>query len=331
MADERIRTRRQFLRDGLTLASCGAFARRGGGAAGSIVRPTHGTARGRARAAVDGRALVIVHLAGGNDGLNTIVPFRRDAYYRSRPHLALARHGLLRISDELGFHPAAVGLKRLFDEGLLAIVQGVGYPNPKRSHLQSMDVWDTALPDSERDDGWMERHLGPVRRRRDAGGTRQAFVQALRNIERLVAAGSPDRVYRVSLGGFDTHSAQQDRQPPLLAQLGEGLTAFVADLNARGNLERVALMVFSEFGRTIGENGSRGTDHGGAAPVFVVGGRVAGGVYGEHPDLDGADGGDLPYTVDFRRVCAGILRDWLETDAAGVLGGRFEPLKLLRT
>ena len=158
-----------------------------------------------------------------------------------------------------------------------------------------------------------------------------ALGKSLRMIHRMIAAGLPTRVYYVSQGGFDTHSNQIGRHKGLLADLGNSLRAFDAALKASGDQDRTLLMTFSEFGRRVQENGSRGTDHGAAAPMFLVGNRVHPGMHGQMPSLERLRDGDLTYTVDFRQVYAAVIEDWLEADSGKILHGRFKPLRIIKT
>jgi uncharacterized protein (DUF1501 family) len=147
----------------------------------------------------------------------------------------------------------------------------------------------------------------------------------------MIASGLPTRVYYVTLGGFDTHSNQPFRHQQLLTTLTSALNAFTKDLQAMGHLDRTMIMTFSEFGRRVAENGSQGTDHGEAAPLFVIGGRVKPGFHGTFPNLAPSKlrRGDVPYSTDFRRLYATMLRDWLKADDVKVLGKRFETLSIL--
>jgi uncharacterized protein (DUF1501 family) len=150
-------------------------------------------------------------------------------------------------------------------------------------------------------------------------------------VSKLIGGGLPTRVYYVSQGGYDTHTNQVGTQQRLLQDLGDSLKAFVADLQAQGNLSRVLVMTFSEFGRRVAENASGGTDHGAAAPVFVIGDRVKAGLLGRYPSLAPGDlyQGDIRYNVDFRSVYAAVLEDWLKTPSAPILGRQFTPLKVV--
>ena len=367
------------------------------------------------------RVLVVLQLSGGNDGLNTVVPHADDTYYDQRFTIAVPKPQVRRIDDHIGFHPALEGYSDLLEAGRLAVVQGIGYPNPNRSHFSSMDIWHTArATPGPRDDGWLGAaadrlparddhsvvglHLGggerpralhgrvapipSVRSLRDfqldlgdrwletfardqaeaaatGGGndlldyiratSRAAIVSSrqvrqvlgdgpgpvryppsdtadhLRTVARLIDAGLGTRVYYLSVGGFDTHANQRDAHAGLLRRVAEASRAFLADLAARGQLDRVLLMTFSEFGRRIRENGTKGTDHGTAAPLFLAGGKVAAGPHGEHPSLTDTDQGDLKFHTDFRRVYATVLDRWLSVDSEAILGAAHKPLPVLST
>jgi uncharacterized protein (DUF1501 family) len=332
---------------------------------------------------------------------------------------------VLTLTDSIGLHPKLTGLKSLYDQGLVAVVQGVGYPNPNRSHFRSMDIWHTARPDIIERTGWLGRYLdacqcggdqplpavsagdqvnslfyadhtlvpsvasiGAFSLQTNSGdrNSRQVQIQTLRNIyqqagnwpshealmrqtalkaldgaDQLAAAAgayhSPvqypannslaaqlqmvaqiiagdlgTRVFSVQLGGFDTHAAQFNQQANLLLQLGEALNAFEQDLAAMGKHDQVLLMTFSEFGRRVAQNGSNGTDHGTAEPMFVIGPSVSPGLHGIYPSLEDLDdNGDLKFGTDFRNVFAAVLRDHLGVDPAPVLAGTYEPMALLRS
>ena len=371
------------------------------------------------------KILVAVQLSGGNDGLNTLIPFGDTGYYQFRSSLAIPISDVLQLTDAIGLHPKMTGLKSLWDQGLVAVVQGVGYPNPNRSHFRSMDIWHTARPDIIERTGWLGRYLDACQCGQDQplpavsagdqlnsmfyadhtlvpavasiGGfslqtgsgdknSRQVQVQTLRNIyeqagnwpthealmrrtalkaldgaDQLAAAAgayhspvsyptnSPlaaqlqmvaqiiagdlgTRVFSVQLAGFDTHAAQFDQQANLLGQLGDALLAFEQDLASMGKQDDVVVMTFSEFGRRVAQNGSNGTDHGTAEPMFVIGSRVAPGLYGAYPSLqDLDDNGDLKFDMDFRNVYATVLHNHLGTDPTPVLAGTYDPVNLLRT
>jgi uncharacterized protein (DUF1501 family) len=362
------------------------------------------------------RVLVVIQLTGGNDGINTVIPCEEDAYYRSRPVLAVPRAQVLRLSagapQGLGLHPQMQGFRALFDEGRLAVVQGVGYANPSRSHFRSLEIWHSARPDLEDPrEGWIGRAVSLPPRRLQAMGigdqrlplalegelqvpslenldfldflagargrqmrallrdlntrrrsgtaeaARELALGTLEDLERLVslreapaashypatrlgkrlmwagkmiAGGYPARIYYLTQDGYDTHSHQKEVHAALLGELSGAVEAFYRHIEKLGAAERVALFVFSEFGRRLRENGSLGTDHGCAAPVFVVSGSCESGLHGAHPSLTDLDEGDLKHGIDFRRLYATLLEDHLGTPSEPVLAGRFEKLGLFR-
>jgi len=391
----------------------------------------------------DSTILVVLQMAGGNDGLNTVVPYGNDHYHQARPKLGLSAAQVLDLNGQIGLHGAMTGFKSLYDSGHLAVVQGVGYPNPNRSHFRSTEIWQTAC-DAEKVEkyGWLGRYFdnacagcdptvgvtigsqmpqsffaktpkgicfnNPQNYRfmsndrtkpgetnltemayermngveasaadENSGGTigslaagmpmqggsmtdfiertaldaqvssdkvrdiaarvqNQAVYPAsqlgnsLKLVAKLIGGGMPTRIYYVSQGGYDTHTNQIGTQQRLLKELGDSVQAFVEDMKAQGNLQRVLVMTFSEFGRRVAENANGGTDHGAAAPMFIVGNKVKAGLLGTYPSLAPQDlfQGDIKYTVDFRNVYAGILENWLKTNSAPILGRQFEPLQL---
>jgi uncharacterized protein (DUF1501 family) len=370
----------------------------------------------------DRSILVIVQLAGGNDGLNTVIPYEDAAYYRLRPTLGIAKEKALRLSDTLGLHPACGPLHELFQSGKLGIVQNVGYPNPNRSHFRSMEIWETASDSSDTlASGWLGRFLdnacagAPTADRDPAAihlsgevpqsflaerahatfglnpaqlGRREnkqtlalleklaaptaadtgaahdnqsflrqttmdalvterrvqsifsayrasapypgnPFAQSLRSVAALIAARLSTRIYFVSLGGFDTHANQLNTHENLLRTLSTGLAAFQKDLEAHQLDGQVTTMTFSEFGRRPMENESRGTDHGTAAPLFVMGSKINPGLHGTPPSLDLARNADLTFTTDFRQVYATMLDRWMQCPTQAVLGKTYEPLGIL--
>jgi uncharacterized protein (DUF1501 family) len=369
------------------------------------------------------KILVVVQLSGGNDGLNTIIPFKDERYIKARPSLKYDKNSVLKIDADTGFHPSLKGLAKLLEAQQLSIVQGVGYPNPNRSHFESMDFWHTARTElgGDRTAGWIGRgldarredftrtpdpgalHLGdevqplallareipsPSIRsldqfKLDLGGNPRLresiesaaaasrseagdllkFVQTrttsalevsrrieaaakeyktpvaypetplagkLKQAAQLIDAGLSTRVYYVALDGFDTHSQQADAHSGLLSQLGDALAAFAEDLQTHGHLDRVATLVFSEFGRRVEENASQGTDHGAAAPAFLVGSRVKAGLVGKHPSMTDLDDGDLKHAIDFRTIYSALLAQWLNWPAAAILGAEYQPAEVLK-
>jgi uncharacterized protein (DUF1501 family) len=377
-----------------------------------------------ARAAVPGKEniLVVVELAGGNDGLNTVIPYADDLYHKYRPTLRKTKEAVIRLDDHVGLHPGMQGFRQLWDAGHLAVVQGVGYPNPDRSHFEAMDIWQSADPKRATPTGWLGRatgtmknesggipmlHLGtgklPLALTTTAGGAavsvgeqntfrldmgraetdrekprRQLLedvsgktagkdddllsfvqrrqVQTLTAIDQLkellegpnavrgyggglrqklqVVAGLIDRgfgtrIFYVSLDGFDTHAQQDGSHQRLLSELAGAVGEFFGQLKDSKNADRVAVMTFSEFGRRVQENDSRGTDHGAASCLFVAGPKVKGGVVGKHPSLSDLDAGDLKHHTDFRRVYATLLDGWLGCDSNAVLGAKWDHVKEL--
>jgi|SRR5579883_1844710 len=384
-------TRRAFLKSSPLLAlapTVPAFLARAARAAGP---------------AADARVLVVVQLDGGNDALNTVVPFTDPAYPQLRPRLKLAPGRLVKLTDALGLHPALKPLDRLWEAKHLAVVPGVGYPNPNRSHFESMAVWHTARVGGENlrtEYGWLGRALdagggeacvvnpdvpqavrgrraaavsltraedllfsdpvaakaglgaapaddllGFVRRqavdaaaaadkvaalvgdKADGGYPQTALGQNLRLVSRMLKAGAAARVYYTLQRGYDTHSQQEFAHFTLLGEFAGAVAAFFADLAAAKLADRVALLAFSEFGRTIKENASGGTDHGTAGCAFLAGPGVTGGVHGTPPSLTDLAGGEPKMTTDFRRVYAAVLGNWLGLPPTGA-GVTAEPVKL---
>jgi uncharacterized protein (DUF1501 family) len=389
----------------------------------------------------DGTILVVLQMAGGNDGLNMVVPYGDDIYYRSRPKLALPADKILKLDHYAGLNGKLTGLKSLFDEGHLAVVQGVGYPNPNRSHFRSTEIWQTASDaDRNESEGWLGKYfdsccagadptvgvaigeqtpqafasktptgvtfsrpeqfrwqpseksggalsaeevffrqlngmddetaavpsdggsIGTIAGRNKPDQSALDFLErtaldaqlssdkilaiarkykstipyppgplaaSLSMIARMIAGGLPTRVYYASQGGFDTHAGQLNAHDRLMGGFNDALTAFVADLKQQGNFDRVVLMTFSEFGRRVAENANGGTDHGAAAPMFVLGGKVKPGLFGKHPSMSELDHGDLKFSTDFRSVYGTILEKWLKAPSEVVLGRKFAALPLV--
>ena len=365
--------------------------------------------------ATNGKILIVVQLSGGNDGLNTIVPYRNDKYYELRPDLAIPRQEVLGVTDELGFNPSLGDLRPLYDQGYLSIINNVGYPNPDRSHFRSMDIWQTAANSNEYlETGWLGRYLdsqcsgcdvphhalefgqglslalkgrekmgfaindlqqmertnhNPLLRylaqqdahdheheqvaylyktlletqsstaylleqtqgqRTRANFPATPFGRDLRQVADLILAGCNSKVYYLSLGGFDTHANQAGPQGRLLSIYAEGMKALAEELQKHNLWQDTLVMTFSEFGRRVAQNGSRGTDHGTASNLFLMGGNLRQpGFYNEGPNLEDLNEGDLKYQVDFRQVYATVLDKWLAADAKSVIGQRFATLGVL--
>jgi uncharacterized protein (DUF1501 family) len=355
-----------------------------------------------------------------------VVPYADDAYAAARPGLKFGKGEVLKLDDYRGLNPNLKGLRALYDEGRLAIVEGCSYPNPIRSHFQSYEVWHTADAGGRNSGpGWIGRlcdhawpnvttpelvvHVGAtapysvfslthpplafqtpatyrwagtesddltayrhaaeedmkrleasrketgqeamLRRlrgvledanessrkvRRAAGGYMtdvkypdEDLGEALRLAAALVDARLGSRVVSVELSGFDTHQNQRGTHNGLMKRLDEALTAFLADMKARSVGNDVVVMVFSEFGRRVKENGSGGTDHGVAAPMLLLGNKVKGGLHGKHPSLTDLDAGDLKFTTDFRSVYGTVIDRWFGSDHSHVLGAQYPTLDFL--
>lgn len=411
-------TRREFVLGGLGAGVAGA--------AGLVLSRTPWDSEPRTASkpsstgSAAGGILVLLTLYGGNDGLNTVIPYEDGSYLGGRATLGYQPDQVLPLGDGLGLHPNLKALKSLWDAKRLAVVRGVGYPNPDRSHFRSMDIWQSAMPDDQVVTGWVGRWLdqtgndplravsvggslprifggdkaagaavpvgeltlpgGPSVRSAFAamaqpstgasplaarvaqsgrdllavddaiahllagqpqndeasgstslegtGGANQLTPQ-LELVARLVKAGSPTRVYGVSLGGFDTHANEKETHARLLGDVDEAVGAFFKSLEGSAQGSRVVLVAYSEFGRRVAANGSNGTDHGTAAPVFAAGAPVKGGFYGDEPSLTDLDSGDLKFTTDFRSVYATLLEDLIGVESKASLGTSFKPVPFL--
>lgn len=365
------------------------------------------------------RVMVILQLAGGNDGLNTVIPYRNDLYFNARPNLAI--NNSLAISGEYGLHPDMGGLATLFGEGNMGIVHTVGYPEADLSHFRSTDIWMTGGDGTDvPTTGWAGRYLdnefpeyseapsayplavqlgggaplmfqGPASQMgmsvqsmevferlatsaelytldglpSDRLGGEMAFLRSVANdsyffaeaiqdassagtnradyttpnplaeqlaaVARLIRGGLGSRIYHVSLGGFDTHAGQAGTHSTLLRYVSEAVSSFLEDLSADGLADRTMVMSFSEFGRRVSQNGSAGTDHGTAAPLFLFGPSVKGGLVGTEPDLANLVNGNLAFGTDFRCVYASALTSWFglsTATTASILGDSFPTLDL---
>lgn len=421
--------RREFLTRLVAGTALGSLAP-GWSALAAGASPTAASRDGQAPRDARDTVLVVLELPGGNDGLNTVVPYEDDAYGRNRTTLRLKPSEVLKIDGQLGWHPCMSGFANLLREGRLAVIQGVGYPRPSGDHEASMRIWQTADPAgyAGAQTGWIGRaidhaytaddarspalYLGETRlpfafhaRRAivpgvsnleslrlhdmpgaEAGRARQwmerasaeprpqepellAFLRrsttaacaasrrieaviqsppaskaeyprfqlanALRTVAQLIRGDRSIRLYFLEhgggdIGGYDTHAGQRDNHAALVHQLSESVAAFAADLVADKTLDRVLLMTFSEFGRTVQENGRRGTDHGSAAPMFLVGSWVRGGLIGAHPNLTDLENGGQKFHTDFRRVYATVLDRWLGIDSQAVLGEKFAPVDVVQ-
>ncbi|RIK77335.1 MAG: hypothetical protein DCC68_17510 [Planctomycetota bacterium] len=426
MSVSTISTRRDFLTRGLGLVGVGATL------PNFLV---HSALAGPQTQGGDHRVLVLIEMSGGNDGPSTLVPYAMDGYHRLRKITRINEQQVIRLNDEVGLNPQLGPFKQIFDEGKLAVIPGVGYPNPNYSHEQAMYIWHSGDPTKRLDIydagggagaggggrsdavGWIGRYadyafkddaetqptvavgstgsrfwLMEARQRSclnidnpatfgfrygqndplyqslnaveaakgkpiadleyithtamQANATSKHIQEAaarsksnaanypssglgnsLRTVGALIGGGLTSRVYFVRQGGYDTHAGQRGRHDSLMSDLANSIAAFVRDMTSQGNADRVLLMTFSEFGRTVAENNSQGTDHGSATPMFLVGNRVKAGVHGNHPSYEhfNPQGHFIP-THDFRSVYAAMLEKWLEVSSETLLGGRFPPL-----
>jgi len=364
--------------------------------------------------------LVVVQLSGGNDFMNTLIPFTNGVYYDNRPLVHIPEDKVLPLDDTVAFHPAAAPLRELFAGGNVAVIQGIGYANSSRSHFRAMDIWHTCEPNKIATERW----LGKVLRELDPAGSnpltgisfgrgmpramvapgvtatsvdnlddyglmtgieqveqRQQDLQffqrmytpaigsgmvrdylsrtaqgvvsgaerlkeaprryrssvqypnnpiakALRDVARVHTAGLGTRVFYTQHGGYDYHAQEVPTHARLLTELSGALTSFMADLREHDAADNVAILVFTEFGRRIKDNGS-GTDHGSGGGAFIIGERVKGGLYAEYPSLkpvDWLNGEDLAHTIDFRGIYGTLLEQWLGLDPVPIVGGQFEQL-----
>ncbi len=408
-------SRRAMIKDGMLAVSAGMimpaiFSR---GVASAMSQSLDGSRI--AQTATD-RTLIVVQMAGGNDGLNTVVPYTDPLYIKMRPTLGIAQSKVLTLDTRLGLHPNLAPLKKLWDAGHLAVVEGVGYPNQSLSHFQAMDIWQTLDLSGNGSDGWLGKlvaglvdqqgHpfksldigvqtaqalqsistqvptvasvksyvIAPDPADGDGGnarlqalmnlynsypktapyaalldttalsaqdGSRQLrqadatyhpavtypsgpFASGLKILAEAIVQDLGLRVGYVTLGGFDTHAGQSATHDALMTTLANGLSAFYNDLAGHGKADNVVIMTWSEFGRRVEENGSLGTDHGTAAPMFVLGTPINKGIFGEPPSLSSLDqNGNLKYTIDFRSVYATVLDRWMGASSKDVLGADF--------
>ena len=364
--------------------------------------------------------LVVVQLSGGNDFMNTVIPITNGIYHDSRPTLAVREDVALPLNDQLAWNPVAAPLKELYDQGNVAIIQGIGYKNHNRSHFRGMDIWHTCEPDKIVTEGW----LGKTLRDLDPGGENvvtgvsfgkglpramvspgvavtsvsdlDAFgvmssiaaqeqresalrvfermytpaigsgvvadylahtgtnaltsagilgavpgsytsnveyasnpiAKSLRDVARVHLAGVGTRIFYAQHGGYDTHATQLANHPRLLSELTRAIMDFFQDIRDHNASEEVIMLVFTEFGRRIKDNGS-GTDHGSGGGAFLIGDRIRGGLYGQYPSLEFdqlANGEDMGFNVDFRSVYATLLEQWMGVDPIPIVNGHYDQL-----
>ena len=367
------------------------------------------------------KTLVVIQLTGGNDFMNTMVPYTNEHYYDARKKIVIGQNDVLPINKTLGINNNAAPLKRLFDEGKVAIVQGIGYPNSNRSHFRGMDIWHTCEPDRVGSEGWLGlaiKDLDPksenvltginigqglpramsvagvpvtsvgdlesygvmnkIEQERLKERSLQAFkdiygqaigsgqvaeyigktgldvlkgadlladvaskyqssieyadnsiAKSLRDVARIHFADLGPRVFYTNHGGYDTHANEMPAHPKLLTDLSGAISDFMDDLEEHNAADDVSILVFTEFGRRMRDNGS-GTDHGSGGGAFLIGKNVKGGLYSEYPSLNPNDwehGEDLKHTIDFRGIYGTVLDQWLGLDARPIVKGEFEQIK----
>ena len=359
------------------------------------------------------RSLVVVQLSGGNDAMNTIIPYNNGIYHDSRSSIHLTEDEVIDIDGSLGFHPEMLQIKNLWDECKVSLINGIGYPSPNRSHFRSMDIWHTAESESIAPDGWLGRPIREIDPEHknvvtgvnfgrglprslqcrgvpvasvgnldtyglmtDIQGSenrdyalgffsrlygphqgRDVILEALgenginamigadiltsanqkysssveysdtpisnnlKDIAKVIFADVGTKIYYAQHGSFDTHAGELVNHAKLWKDLSVGLGDFFDDLKEHNKEDDVAILLFSEFGRRIEDNGS-GTDHGSGGVSFVMGGSVKGGFYGEQPSLELSEQveGDMKYNNDFRSTYATLLDQWLEIDPVPILG-----------
>ncbi len=368
---------------------------------------------------VQDRILILIELKGGNDGLNTVVPYADPAYYQLRNTIGIKTDEVIKLDDKVGLHPDLKAMLPFWEKNELAIVQGVGYPEANLSHFRSIEIWDTASKANEYlVDGWVTRgfqaglsakarftaegvligmnDFGPLagakavslndpvafvnqsrlaRVNELAASTQNPALRYLLKVEneitqaadglrgdkyvfntvfptgqfgnsvaaaaQIVASQRSDNadkkaggvpVICLTLGSFDTHQNQAGTHAGLLKQLAEGMAALKSALTELGAWDRALVMTFSEFGRRARQNSSGGTDHGTAAPHFITGGAVRGGLYGKAPDLNRLDGNqNVLYTTDFRQIYTTVAQQWWGVNSDVVVHGRFDQLNFLRS
>ena len=363
---------------------------------------------------------VVVQLTGGNDFMNTIIPFTSPVYHDNRPLVGIPQDQVLPLNDTLAFHPQMGPFKDLYDRGMIGIVQGIGYPNSNRSHFRGMDIWHTCEPFEVSTIGWLGRTLreidpqgenpltgvnfgvglpramampgvpvtsvsnldnyglmtgieldnersqaldifkhmygpaigtGPVMEYLSRTGqdvltgadiikaapeqyestveyADNPIAKSLRDVARVHTADLGTRIFYTQHGGYDTHANEVPTHPKLIGDLSGAIHDFFDDLEEHDADDNVVMLVFTEFGRRIYDNGS-GTDHGSGGGAFVIGKPVAGGLYSEYPSLEQSrwvNGEDLEHTIDYRGIYGTILEQWLGVEAAPIVGGQYEQI-----
>ena len=364
--------------------------------------------------------MVILQLTGGNDFMNTLVPYNNPVYYDARPTVVIPQDTVLPINDTLAFNPNAAPLKEMFDDGKVAIVQGIGYQNSSRSHFRGMDIWHTCEPDKIGTEGWVGRAIrdldpkkenvltgvnfgrglpramalagtpitsvgdldnvglmtgieeearrnlaldlfkkmyspavgtGPVMEYLAQTGSDvltgadilkkapesytseveyadNPIAKSLKDVARVHLAGLGTRIFYTAHAGYDHHANELNTHPGLLRDLSGAIMDFFQDLRDHDAADEVSMLVFTEFGRRMRDNGS-GTDHGSGGGAFIIGENVKGGLYAEYPSLNPSDwlkGEDLDWKIDFRGIYGTMLDQWMGLDSVPIVDGQFEQI-----
>jgi len=354
---------------------------------GLLVLPEFLHAYGTSNSLITGeQCVVFIQLNGGNDGLNTFIPFENDLYYALRPKIALSKDEVIGKYNGMAFHPALKDFANMQQNGHLSVIQNVGYPEPNRSHFRSQEIWQTASDANKyMNEGWLGRYLDLQCKEHNpiaginldsidnlalkgiepnfitvkdpnkfksntetevvklSNNPQLDFVRKIANsvsegaseiqkaliksksensypktglgknlewIARLVKGNLNSKVYYTSLNGFDTHDNQLSIHKNKLTELNDAVFSFYTELKQANVLQNVTLVIFSEFGRRVKDNGN-GTDHGTAAPMFIIGGQNKGHIFGKNPNLTDLDNGDLKFEIDFRSIYASILEEKL--------------------
>jgi uncharacterized protein (DUF1501 family) len=379
----------------------------------------------------NGKILVLVQMAGGNDGLNTVIPYENNVYFEKRPTIAIKKDKALRLTDQMGLNPGMTAMKELYDNGKMTVVQNVGYDRPNRSHFRSTDIWLSGSDATEvLDEGWVGRYLTKlnpgfpvqsptqpmaiqlgsvesmliqtdlgstgvvfsdvnnfynlvrgssadtdqipntvagdelkfmtqiaaqsikysdiIKKKADAGKRLISYPNTglgtqLSIVSQLISGGLETPVYLTTIGGFDTHANQVQTantgtgsHANLLKTVSDAVASFQRDMEKQGLADKVVVMTFSEFGRRLNQNGTTGTDHGTAAPLFVIGNGVRGGMLGKNPNLYDLDSsGDIKHQYDFRQIYTSVLQDHLGVEKGainGIMNGKeFATLPIFKT
>ncbi|HYU19169.1 MAG TPA: DUF1501 domain-containing protein [Chloroflexota bacterium] len=379
------------------------------------------SASGKGNGKTEDPVLVVIQLSGGNDFMNTLVPFTQGVYYDSRPVVSIPEDKVLPINDTLGFHPSAEPMRQLFQAGSVAVVQGIGYQNSSRSHFRAMDIWHTCEPNKIATEGWLAkviRELDPKgenpltgvsfgrglpramaapgvtatsvdnldnygmmnsiqvaeEREQDLDVFKRMYTPAvgtglvmdylcetgqcvltgaellkeaprrytstvqyadnpiakgLRDVVRVHTAGLGTRIFYTQHPGYDHHAQEIPTHAKLLGELSGAITDLMRDLREHDAADNVAILVFTEFGRRVKDNGS-GTDHGSGGGALIIGDTVQGGLYAEYPPLahsEWLNGEDLRHTIDFRGIYGTMLEQWLGVDPVPIVGGQYEQVR----